>query len=127
MVELSPERLTLRDFFAAACNAHAERVAIRFEGRSITYREILIEAAELRECKLPSYCLGTDEWRRLLRDRQNYQVPAILPEDDALIIYTSGTTADPKGILHRQRAPIIRALHYARYLDLEPNDRMWTV
>jgi len=50
----------------------------------------------------------------------------IAPSDDALIIYTSGTTARPKGILHSQRAPVIQSWRFAESMDLGPEDRVWT-
>ena len=41
------------------------------------------------------------------------------PADDGVLIYTSGTTAHPKGVLHRQRAPVIHDY-------LETTLRDWT-
>ena len=38
----------------------------------------------------------------------------VFPSDDALIIYTSGTTERPKGIVHSQRAPVIQSLALRR-------------
>lgn len=48
------------------------------------------------------------------------------PADDGLIIYTSGTTAHPKGVLHFQRAPVIQSWRFAEHMGLTPDDRVWT-
>jgi acyl-CoA synthetase (AMP-forming)/AMP-acid ligase II len=48
------------------------------------------------------------------------------PSDDGVIIYTSGTTAHPKGVLHFQRAPVIQSWRFAEYMALTPDDVVWT-
>ena len=48
------------------------------------------------------------------------------PADDGLVIYTSGTTAQPKGVVHRQRAPVIQSWRFAEAMALTPEDRVWT-
>lgn len=50
----------------------------------------------------------------------------IEPADDAMIIYTSGTTAHPKGVLHAHRAPIVQSWRFAKILRLDVDDRVWT-
>jgi fatty-acyl-CoA synthase len=50
----------------------------------------------------------------------------IHPADDALVIYTSGTTARPKGVAHRQRTPVIQAWRFAELMGLTPEDRVYT-
>src|SRR5262249_29182557 len=70
------------------------------------------------------YCLE-ENWDELLQ-LDGQLGSAVTPDDDALIIYTSGTSAQPKAIIHGHRAPVLRSLHFAEYLDLVPQDRMWT-
>ena len=49
------------------------------------------------------------------------------PSDDALVVYTSGTTALPKGVLHMHRAPVIQSWRFAEYMDLDEEDRIFSV
>ena len=51
---------------------------------------------------------------------------SVTPSDDALIIYTSGTEAHPKAVLHRQRAWVVQSWRWAEQLRLEPDDRVWS-
>jgi fatty-acyl-CoA synthase len=48
------------------------------------------------------------------------------PSDDALIIYTSGTTAKPKGVLHTQRTAILQSRRFADFMRFTPDDRLYT-
>lgn len=50
----------------------------------------------------------------------------VFPSDDGVVIYTSGTTAHPKGVLHFQRAPVIQSWRFAEYMELGPDDVVWT-
>ncbi|MEE9608675.1 MAG: fatty acid--CoA ligase family protein, partial [Myxococcota bacterium] len=53
-------------------------------------------------------------------------VDTVEPSDEAVIIYTSGTTAHPKGVLHLQRAPILQSWRFAEILRFDPDDRIYT-
>jgi acyl-CoA synthetase (AMP-forming)/AMP-acid ligase II len=50
----------------------------------------------------------------------------VTPADDGMLIYTSGTTAHPKGVLHMQRAAVIQSWRFAEWMRLSPDDRVWT-
>ncbi|MEZ4216639.1 MAG: class I adenylate-forming enzyme family protein [Myxococcota bacterium] len=54
-------------------------------------------------------------------------VASVDPGDDGMLIYTSGTSARPKGVLHRQRAPVIQSFRFAEYMALAPSDRVLSV
>jgi acyl-CoA synthetase (AMP-forming)/AMP-acid ligase II len=78
-------------------------------------------------------CLGDASWDELLGlgdDVPDALVDALCaqvePSDDALVIYTSGTTALPKGVVHRHRAPVLQSWRFAELLRLDAGDRVWT-
>jgi fatty-acyl-CoA synthase len=48
------------------------------------------------------------------------------PADDGVLIYTSGTTAHPKGVLHMQRAPVIQSWRFGEDMALVPEDVVLT-
>jgi acyl-CoA synthetase (AMP-forming)/AMP-acid ligase II len=50
----------------------------------------------------------------------------ISPADDAVVIYTSGTSAAPKGVLHGHRAAALQSWRFARLLGLDANVRTWS-
>ncbi len=72
---------------------------------------------------------GVQRWEDLIAAGSDVSDPllsdlagAVEPVDDGLLIYTSGTTAQPKGVLHRQRAPVIQSWRFAEHYDLVPED-----
>jgi acyl-CoA synthetase (AMP-forming)/AMP-acid ligase II len=58
-----------------------------------------------------------------LLDETSAEVAA---SDDSVIVYTSGTTARPKAVLHMQRALLVNSLRFSRWLGLTPRDRVFT-
>jgi acyl-CoA synthetase (AMP-forming)/AMP-acid ligase II len=50
----------------------------------------------------------------------------VTTSDDAIIIYTSGTTAEPKAVLHTHRSVSVQMWRWAVQLELGVHDRVWT-
>jgi fatty-acyl-CoA synthase len=76
---------------------------------------------------------GIETWGQLLANGQGVSdelldavVSEVEPGDDGLLIYTSGTTAQPKGVLHTQRAAILQSWRFAEILRLDLDDRVYT-
>jgi fatty-acyl-CoA synthase len=104
------------------------------------------EPARLRIRALPAlrrvFCLGLEQgercgavesWPELLglgadvTDELVAELASeVKPSDEAILIYTSGTTAHPKGVLHLQRAPAIQGYRFAELMALGPEDRTVT-
>ncbi len=51
---------------------------------------------------------------------------ALAPADDGVMLYTSGTTANPKGCVYTHAGMVAQGFAYARALELVPEDRYFT-
>jgi acyl-CoA synthetase (AMP-forming)/AMP-acid ligase II len=50
----------------------------------------------------------------------------VTPSDPMLVIYSSGSTADPKGAVHSHGAPLRHAYNTNQFRDFEPSDRIYS-
>ena len=46
------------------------------------------------------------------------------PHDPGVIVYTSGTSANPKGVLHANGTPVIQSWRWAEAMGLTPDDKL---
>ena len=76
---------------------------------------------------------GADSWRDVVESGGDVPdalldaaIAEVSPVDDGVLIYTSGTTAHPKGVLHYQRAPVIQSWRFAELMGLAAEDRVFT-
>lgn len=61
---------------------------------------------------------------RMARHPERGTYTATKADDPAFLIYTSGTTAEPKGVLHAQRSAWGRRPMYQGWYGMRPEDRM---
>ena len=77
--------------------------------------------------------VGEDSWGRFLAgadavgdDALDRRLAGTGPDDPALVIFSSGTTSAPKGMLHAHRAPAQQMWVQARIFGRHEHTRMWT-
>jgi fatty-acyl-CoA synthase len=76
---------------------------------------------------------GAESWREVVESGSDVPdalldaaIAEVSPVDDGVLIYTSGTTAHPKGVLHYQRAPVIQSWRFAELMGIAAEDRVFT-
>jgi fatty-acyl-CoA synthase len=76
--------------------------------------------------------VGTESWVAFLANRVLHPsavqrvAAAVDPEDDALVIFSSGTTSQPKGMLHSHRAATLQFWVQAQIFGRHERTRMWS-
>jgi len=78
----------------------------------------------------PVIAVGTDAWDDLLStgtgdEEIERRVRATAPDDVGLVLFSSGTSALPKGMVHRHRAPTLQFHIQADLFRRRPESRVW--
>ena len=53
-------------------------------------------------------------------------IAEVRPSDDGIMVYTSGTTARRKAVLHAQRSGVLQSWRFAEQMRLSPDDVVWS-
>jgi fatty-acyl-CoA synthase len=74
-----------------------------------------------------------EDWHDFINSGKNFpdtiihkMTAEVFPSDEGVMIYTSGTTSKPKGVLHRQRAAVIQSWRTGDYMRIDARDRIYT-
>ena len=88
--------------------------------------EAIVISGDLGLSNVPSgvRVFDADDIARMLREAPRAAYTDTLADDPAFLIYTSGTTASPKGVLHAQRSAFGRRPMYQGWYGIGPDDRM---
>jgi len=105
--------------------ANCEAEVLLTQTRLLT-RRFADDVAELHLREV--FAVGDKSWDRFLASGAGAAepLPSVSPDDDGLIIYSSGTTSHPKGVLHNHRAPTLQFWVQAQIFRRHEGTRMWT-
>lgn len=127
---LMQRHLVGRDFVAELVQSHpelegAQRGALELEGLRDLRGIVCLGEKEM--------IAGIEPWSDFLErapvdveDRVEERIACVRPDDSSLLIYTSGTTDRPKGVLHSHKAAVIQSWRFAELMDLVPEDVVLT-
>lgn len=143
LLEGSPDYVALM-FGAAKLNAIAVNVNARYKEHELRYLvghaglrllvadprlSAVVDAAEV-EASCPVVAPGDERFEAGLERVSDADVEAemarIAGDEPVLMLYTSGTTANPKGCLHGHAGLLRQAEDFAGRLELAAGDRFWT-
>jgi crotonobetaine/carnitine-CoA ligase len=103
---------------------------------------VIASTATIAKARQAAADLATQPWFALLdghdaqtpnlRDMIHAAPPAALPDDisreeTCVIVYTSGTTGNPKGVMHSQRSFVTAGEAFVQRVHLQPEDRCMIV
>jgi len=78
------------------------------------------------DAQLDAACTETRDWHALVESADAaYPVAPTMPDDMALLHFTSGTTGRPKGVIHVHNAVVAHTATARRVLDLRAEDVFW--
>jgi len=79
---------------------------------------------ELPAADRPTIAVGTPAWDALLAAPE-VPLPDVSPDDPGLVLFSSGTSATPKGMVHLHRAPTLQFHLQSRVFRRTPEFRVW--
>jgi len=132
-VLLMQQHLAGRDFVAELRASHPEFASAKPEELALPSVPSLRRIVCLDSSDAGSWPSAIEAWSSFVtgtsseaRTRADAVAAAITPTDDGLLIYTSGTTDRPKGVLHAHRAAVIQSWRFAEMLGLVTEDVIYT-
>lgn len=122
-----PELASMLEIARVSVVLTQERLLSRRFGDDI--RSLQHDLPQLREIAV----LGDDSWDRFVSgaaavsdEDLDRRIAEAAPDDPALVIFSSGTTSTPKGMLHSNRAPAQQLWVQAKIFGRHEHTRMWT-
>ena len=119
------EQLRAKDLLFRATHSGAVAVV----GHASNAGEIDAIAADAPDLRIWLLVGGArDGWTAadpLVREATPFAGTPTRPTDTAYIVYTSGTTKEPKGVVHRVAYTWAKRLQAAAWLDAKPSDLVW--